>query len=55
MIAVAEQQRSSEFAAVTANDILADRQNEWQRFTRFVTWAVVIVAAVLILLAIFLV
>jgi hypothetical protein len=50
---VAEQQQQVEFEPVTAQDILADRKAQWDRFMQATTWAIAIVAAVLILLALF--
>jgi predicted nucleic acid-binding Zn ribbon protein len=50
---MAEQQSSYQFAAVEAREILADRQQEWQRFTRFTTYAVAVVIVVLVALALF--
>ncbi len=52
---MAEQQSSYEFQAVDAKEILAERQAEWERFTRFTTWAVGATVVVLVLLAIFVV
>lgn len=48
---MAEQQTQYEFSAVDAKDILADRQREWVRFTRFLTLSIGATAAVLILMA----
>lgn len=50
---MAEQQTHYEFSAVDAKDLLADRQQGWERFTRFVTWSIATTAIVLILLALF--
>jgi hypothetical protein len=50
---MAEQHAGYDFQAVEANDILAERQQGWDRFTQFTVWSVVSIAAVLILLAIF--
>jgi hypothetical protein len=52
---VAEQQSSYDFVAVDSKDILAERQEEWTRFTQFVTWATGATVIVLALMAIFLV
>lgn len=51
---MAEQQTSYEFTAVDSKDLLAERQEEWNRFTWFVTASVIVTAVVLILMAIFL-
>jgi hypothetical protein len=52
---LAEQQSSYEFVAVTAKDILADRQRGWAGFTQFVTWGIGVTIVVLVALAIFVV
>ena len=44
-----------DFVEVKSADILADRSNGWDGFTRFVTWSTGAVIVVLILMAIFLV
>jgi len=49
---VAEHQDNSQSGAVEAPDILTERQAEWARFTRFVTWG--IGATVLLLVALLL-
>ena len=41
-------------AAVDSKDILADRQEEWDAFTRLMTISCVLIAVVLALMAIFL-
>lgn len=52
---MAEQQASYQFETVTANDILAERQEGWDWFTRFTTWSVAAIVVLLVLMAIFLV
>ena len=52
---MAEQQSSYEFVEVKAEDILRDREEGWVGFTRFATWSVILTAAMLILMGIFLV
>lgn len=52
---MAEQQTHYDFVAVDSKDILADRQQEWNAFTRFTTIACVVIATILALMAIFLV
>jgi hypothetical protein len=52
---LAEQQSSYEFVAVSAKDILAERQRGWEGFTQFVTWGIGLTAAVLVAMAIFIV
>ncbi len=52
---MAEQQTHYDFVAVDSKDILAEREQEWNSFTRFVTVSCVAIAIVLILMAIFLV
>lgn len=44
-----------DFVEVKAADIIAERSNSWEGFTRFVTWSTGAVIMVLILMAIFLV
>mgnify|MGYP002777223454 FL=1 len=51
---MAEQHSHYDFAAVDSKDILAERQEEWTRFTQFVTGAAVLTAVILVLMAIFL-
>ena len=50
---MAEQQSSYEFVAVSAKDILAERQRGWEGFTQFVTWGIVATVVVLVALAVF--
>lgn len=50
---MAEQQTSYEFTAVTAQDILKDRQAGWEGFTQFVTWSLAACVAVLVALVLF--
>ena len=52
---MAEQQSSYEFTAVTAQDILKNRQDGWAGFTSFMTYGVVATIVVLVALAIFVV
>lgn len=52
---MAEQQSSYEFVAVSAQDILAERQSSWHGFTTFVTWGIGLTVAVLVAMAIFVV
>jgi hypothetical protein len=52
---VAEEQTHYDFVAVDSKDILNDRQQEWDAFTRFITISSVAIAAVLILMWLFLV
>ncbi|HYZ34304.1 MAG TPA: preprotein translocase subunit SecE [Crenalkalicoccus sp.] len=52
---MADQQEHYDFAAVEAQEILADRQRGWQWFTQMLIWGVVAVATVLVLLAVFVV
>ena len=47
------EQSSYDFSAVEAKDILADRQQGWAGFTKFVTYGVVAVVAILALLFLF--
>lgn len=51
---MAEQQSSYDFVAVDSKDILAERQEEWHRFTQFTTVAVALTVVILALMAIFL-
>ena len=51
---MAEHQTHYEFVEVKAGDILAERQSEWHGFTSFVTWSTGVIAAILLLLLIFL-
>ena len=51
---MAEHQRSYEFVEVKAADILRDRQAEWDRFTRYITWSVGLIVLLLAGMAIFL-
>ena len=51
---MAEQQQSYEFVEVKAADILRDRQEEWNRFTRYMTWSVGLIVLLLAGMAIFL-
>jgi hypothetical protein len=44
-----------DFVEVTSADILADRSNSWEGFTRFVVWSTGAIIVVLALMAIFLV
>ncbi len=50
---MAEQQSNYEFVAVTAQDLLAERQRGWQGFTQFVTYGIVATVVVLVALAVF--
>ena len=50
---MAEQQSSYEFVAVSAKDILAERQRGWEGFTQFVTWGIVATVVVRVALAVF--
>jgi len=50
---MAEQQPSSEFVAVAAEDIIENRRSEWQRFTKFTSYAMGAVIIVLLGLLIF--
>lgn len=52
---MAEHQTTYEFVEVKSEDILRDREEGWIGFTRFATWSVILTAATLILMAIFLV
>ena len=52
---MAEQQTNYEFVEVKAGDILAERQSEWNGFTIFLTWSIGIIAAILLLMLIFMV
>ena len=54
-IHMAEQQQSYEFVEVKAADILRDRQEEWNRFTRFTTWSIGLIVLLLAGMAFFLV
>jgi hypothetical protein len=44
-----------DFIEVTSADILADRSDSWDGFTRFVTWSTGAIIVVLALMALFLV
>jgi hypothetical protein len=44
-----------DFVEVKSGDILAERSNSWEGFTRFVTWSTGAVVVVLVLMAVFLV
>jgi hypothetical protein len=44
------EQPTYEFVEVKASDILAERQSEWQGFTTFMTWAVGVIATLLVLI-----
>lgn len=44
-----------DFVEVKSADILAERSNSWEGFTRFVTWGTGGVILVLVLMAIFLI
>ncbi len=50
---MAEQQSSYEFVAVSAKDILAERQRGWEGFTQFATWGIAATVVVLVALAVF--
>jgi len=52
--AVAEQEQQVDFVPVKDQDILAERNEMWERFNQFTTYAIAGVAAILVLLAIFL-
>lgn len=52
---MAEEQTHYDFVAVESKDILADRQQEWEAFTRFTTISCAVIATILVLMAIFLV
>ncbi|HYF09175.1 MAG TPA: aa3-type cytochrome c oxidase subunit IV [Acetobacteraceae bacterium] len=52
---MAEQQTSYEFVEVKSEDILRDRQQGWDGFTRFVTWSIALTVIILALMAFFLV
>jgi hypothetical protein len=49
---MAEQQHY-EFTAVDAKDILAEREQGWQSFTRFATWGSVAVVVILLGMLVF--
>jgi hypothetical protein len=51
--AMAEEQRSYEFTAVEAKDILAERQAFWESFTQGIVWAVAVTVVVLVGLVVF--
>lgn len=51
--AAVAQQESYDFSAVEAKDIIADRERGWVGFTKFLTWAIIITAVVLLGLLIF--
>ena len=51
--ALAEEQSNYEFATVTANDILADRERGWEGFTQFLVWSIALTVLALVGLAIF--
>lgn len=53
--AVAEQEQQVDFIPVKDTDILAERTETWERFGLFTTYAIAGTAALLVLLAIFLV
>lgn len=53
--AVAEQEQQVDFIPVKDTDILAERTEMWTRFGLFTTYAIAGTAALLVLLAIFLV
>jgi hypothetical protein len=50
---MAEEQRSYEFTAVEAKDILAERQAFWESFTQGIVWAVAVTVVVLVGLVVF--
>lgn len=52
-LAVAEHQDGFEFSAVEAEDIVAERQAEWARFTQFVTWGIGALVVLLVGLLLF--
>ena len=52
---MAEHQESYEFSAVKTKDILAERERNWEGFTQFLTWSILVTALVLIALLVFVV
>lgn len=44
------EQQTYEFVEVKAGDILADRQQAWAGFTKFITYSIVAIAVILVLL-----
>lgn len=52
---MAEHQQNYEFSAIDSKDILAERQQSWDGFMRFATWAVGIIVAILLALLVFVV
>ncbi len=47
---MAEAKQTIDFEEVKAKDIIADRQTGWAQFTRATSWAVVIIALLLVAL-----
>lgn len=47
---MAEAKQTIDFEKVAAKDIIADRQTGWAQFTRATTWAVAIIAVLLVAL-----
>ena len=47
---MADHRDEFELATVTSQDILPERQEGWDMFTRATTWGIVIIAALLIAL-----
>ena len=50
---MAEQNSSYEFTAVDSNDILAERQQAWEGFTRFLTFGIIATVVVMVGLLVF--
>lgn len=50
---MAEQSEGFEFVAVDAKDIIENRQQEWQRFTKFASFAIGAIVLALVLLLVF--
>jgi hypothetical protein len=45
---MAEQQTHYEFVTVETKDILADRQQGWESFTKLTTWAIGVIIFLLV-------
>jgi uncharacterized membrane protein affecting hemolysin expression len=50
---VAENPSNYEFSAVETQEILAERQEGWDRFTQLATWSILLIVVALVLLALF--
>ncbi len=50
---MAEKPSNAEFSAADTQEILAEREEGWDRFTQLMTWSIVLIVLALVLLALF--